>query len=55
MTSKAEFFNLLVNHELRNASILILANKQDLPSSKSTAELSEIYSLDEIQNHSWKI
>jgi signal recognition particle receptor subunit beta len=48
MTSKAEFFNLLINHELRNASILILANKQDLPSAKSASEINDIYSLDEI-------
>ena len=55
LTSKAEFFNLLVNTDLKDASILILANKQDLPTSKSAADLTESYSLNEIQNHNWKI
>jgi signal recognition particle receptor subunit beta len=55
MTSKIEFFNLLVNNDLKDASILILANKQDLPTAKDAAELTEAYSLNEIQNHSWKI
>ena len=55
LTSKIEFFNLLVNNDLVDASILILANKQDLPGSKTSAELTEAYNLHEIQNHSWKI
>jgi len=48
MNSKVEFFNLLVNNDLANASILILANKQDLPTAKSPAELTEAYSLNDI-------
>ena len=48
MTSKAEFFNLLVNNELQNAAILILANKQDLPTAKDASEITEAYSLNEI-------
>lgn len=55
MTSKIEFFNLLVNNDLRDACILILANKQDLPTAKDAAEITEAYSLNEIQNHSWKL
>ena len=48
MTSKLEFFNLMVNNDLQNAAILILANKQDLPTAKNPAELTETYSLNEI-------
>ena len=48
MTSKMEFFNLLINNDLKNASILIFANKQDLPTSKNMEELTEAYSLHEI-------
>lgn len=55
MTSKAEFFNLLVNNDLSDCSILIFANKQDLPMAKNQAELTDAYSLHEIQNHNWKI
>ena len=45
-TSKAEFWSLLVNNDLREAAILILANKQDLPTSKDSADIAEAYSLD---------
>ena len=55
MTSKMEFFNLLISNDLKDASILVLANKQDLPTAKTSEELTELYSLNEIQNHSWKI
>ena len=48
MNSKVEFFNLLVNNDLSNASILILANKQDLPTAKSLEELTEAYNLNDI-------
>ena len=48
MNSKVEFFNLLVNNDLANASILILANKCDLPTAKTTAELTEAYNLNDI-------
>ena len=46
---------MLVNNDLQDASILIFANKQDLPGAKNPLELTEAYSLSEIQNHSWKI
>ena len=55
LDSKAEFFNLMVNTDLKDASILILANKQDLPTAKSAAEITQAYDLNQIQNHSWKI
>ena len=42
MNSKVEFFNLLVNNDLTNASILILANKQDLPGALTCEQLLEI-------------
>ena len=48
MNSKVEFFNLLVNNDLANASILILANKVDLPGAKTPAELTEAYNLNDI-------
>ena len=46
--SKIELFNQLVSNDLRDASILIFANKQDLPTSKDPGELAQLYSLDEI-------
>ena len=40
-----EFFNLLVNNELKDATFLVLANKQDLPTAKTADEIAEAYSL----------
>ena len=48
MTSKVELQNLPINNDLKDASILILANKQDLPTAKSAEELTQIFSLHEI-------
>jgi ADP-ribosylation factor-like protein 5B len=35
--SKMEFFNLLIHNDLKEAPILIYANKIDLPSAKNAA------------------
>ena len=46
--AKTELFRLLANDELRNAVVLVFANKQDLPNALSAAELTEklgLYSL----------
>jgi len=53
--SKTEFFSMLVHNELRDASILIFANKADLPSAKDAGEITELYSLHMVQEHDWKI
>lgn len=45
LSSKMEFHNMLMSQELANASVLVFANKSDLPGSKSTDELIEIYNL----------
>ena len=53
--SKIEFFKVLKSEELRNAVVLVYANKQDLPNAKSVAELIQIYGLDKINTHTWHI
>ena len=40
---------------MKNATILIYANKQDLPGAKSVEQIIKDYQLDNIKNHSWKI
>ena len=50
-----EFFNLLIHNDLRDASILIFANKMDLPTAKNPAQLTEAYNLHEIKHHDWHI
>jgi len=53
--SKTQFYKLLSNDALKNAIILIYANKQDLPGAKSVAEIIQIYELDTIKDHIWHI
>ncbi len=53
--SKSEFYKLLNNTNLRNAIILIFANKQDLPGAKTIEKLIEDYELNNIKNHIWHI
>ena len=54
-TAKAEFLTMLVHQELRDAVLLIFANKADMPTARSTQELTQIYGFDEIQDHDWNI
>ena len=53
--SKAQFHKLLVHPILKNATILIFANKQDLPGAKSVNQLIQDYGFDKIKNHIWHI
>jgi signal recognition particle receptor subunit beta len=55
LTSKLELFNLLIHDDLKDAAILVLANKIDLPTAKNPAELTELFSLHEIREHDWHI
>ena len=53
--SKTQFYKLLKNDTLKNAIILIYANKQDLPEAKSVSDIIQIYELDNIKDHIWHI
>ena len=53
--SKNQFFKLLENETLRNAVILIYANKQDLSGAKKVNEIIELYELNKIQGYIWNI
>jgi small GTP-binding protein len=53
--SKAEFHKLLKNSNLKNAILLIFANKQDLPGAKPVNQIIEDYELNTIKNHMWFI
>ena len=46
---------MLVHNELKDAVILIFANKADMPTARDPDELTEIYGFNEIQDHEWKI
>ena len=53
--SKTQFYKLLETDELKNAVILIYANKQDLPGAKNVSDIIQIYELDTIKDHIWHI
>ncbi|XP_012258851.2 ADP-ribosylation factor-like protein 2 [Athalia rosae] len=52
---KAELSNLLQEERLEGASLLIFANKQDLPGALSAPEIAEVLNLASIKTHHWQI
>ncbi|KAJ1547746.1 ADP-ribosylation factor-like protein 2, partial [Nowakowskiella sp. JEL0078] len=52
---RKELHALLLEERLAGASLLIFANKQDLPSALSQDQIREILNLDSIQTHHWHI
>ena len=53
--SKAEFLNLFVQQQLSEAVILLLANKQELPTARTPDELKHIFQLESLSNQDWSI
>ncbi|TNJ29478.1 ADP-ribosylation factor 1 [Giardia muris] len=53
--ARDELHNLLNEDELRNASLLVFANKQDLPKAMSSAELTEKLGLQDLKKRDWFI
>ena len=53
--SKSQFHKLILNPTLKNATILIFANKQDLPGAKDINKLVQDYEFFKIKNHMWHI
>ncbi|OQV15523.1 ADP-ribosylation factor-like protein 5A [Hypsibius exemplaris] len=52
---KEELYRMLAHEDLRKASVLVLANKQDLKGAMSAAELSGLLNLTSIKSHRWQI
>ena len=52
---KDELFPLLQHEELRQAVVLVFANKQDLKGAMTAAEISDALSLHSIKHHDWHI
>ena len=46
---------MLSEDELREASVLVFANKQDLPNAMSVAEVTDKLGLHSLQNRKWYI
>eukprot|EP00794_Sanderia_malayensis_P011248 gene11248-12428_t len=53
--AKAELFRLLKEDELKNSTLLVYANKQDLPGVMTTAELTDKLGLLLLRNRNWYI
>ncbi|CAG9770613.1 unnamed protein product [Ceutorhynchus assimilis] len=53
--AEQELHNMLGEEELRNSILLVFANKQDLPNSMSTAELTDKLMLNTMKNRKWYI
>jgi ADP-ribosylation factor-like protein 1 len=54
-TSKEELFSMLEEEELQNASLLVFANKQDMPGAMSVNEVSEFLGLTALKMRTWTI
>lgn len=53
--AKNELFAMLEEEELRDAILLVMANKQDLPTAMKVEEVSEKLGLSNIKNRQWTI
>ncbi|KAI9143261.1 ADP-ribosylation factor family-domain-containing protein [Paraphysoderma sedebokerense] len=54
-TSKEELLSMLEEEELKDAALLVLANKQDMPGAMTAAEVSEALGLSALRNRQWQI
>jgi small GTP-binding protein len=54
-SAKEELHRMLAEDELRNAALLVLANKQDLPQAMSVNEVSERLGLNKLKNRQWYV
>jgi ADP-ribosylation factor-like protein 1 len=54
-TSKQEFHAILEEEELKDAAVLVFANKQDLPGALSDAQVTEGLGLHNIKSRQWAI
>jgi len=53
--SKQELVAMLEEEELKNAVLLVLANKQDLPNAMTAAEVSQALGLSALKKRTWSI
>jgi len=53
--AKMELFNVVLHEDLKYASLLVLANKQDIQGCRNAGEIAEDLSLHTIRTHEWQI
>jgi len=54
-TSKEELLSKLQEEELKDAALLVFANKQDMPNAMTAAQVSEGLGLPTLKNRMWSI
>jgi ADP-ribosylation factor-like protein 1 len=54
-TAAEELSGMLAEEELRDAALLVFANKQDQPGAKGAGEISEALRLGELKDRNWTI
>jgi len=54
-SAKEELHRMLAEDELRDAALLVFANKQDLPNAMSVNEVTEKLGLNQLRNRKWYI
>lgn len=54
-TAATELATMLKEEELRDAALLVFANKQDQPGAKGAGEISEALKLGELRDRNWSI
>ena len=54
-TSREELHSMLEEEELKDAALLVFANKQDMPNAMSAAEVSEKLGLGGLKGRTWSI
>ena len=54
-SAKEELHRMLAEDELRDAVLLVFANKQDLPNAMSVNEVTERLGLNQLRNRQWYI
>ena len=55
LEAKEELSKLLSEDELRSASVLVFANKQDLPNAAKPDEISHSLGLHDFRDRKWKV
>ncbi|XP_071781866.2 ADP-ribosylation factor 1-like isoform X3 [Centroberyx gerrardi] len=53
--AKEELMQMLAEDELRDAALLVFANKQDLPNAMNAAEITDKLCLHSLRHHNWYI
>ena len=55
LEAKDELYWILDSEEMKGVPVMVLANKQDLPTSQKTAEVAQRLGLQQIRSHPWYI